>query len=171
MNVPPRFADVDDGVILYRRPCADPNRTVVAAQDRAEPDARFRPDFDVADQYGGRCNKRRRIDLRPLASIFDDHERCFARRARRTSPRCIATERRCAASRQRRVRSPTTRTIRQINYEYAGRTGHVHEVVEIGGRQLAKIGFDDRKIVYYFLDDVELDQTAKRGTFHDTEKA
>jgi hypothetical protein len=56
-----------------------------------------------------------------------------------------------------------------INYEYAGRTGHVHEVVEIGGRSLAKIGFDDRKIVYYFLDDVELDETARRGTFHDKE--
>jgi hypothetical protein len=56
-----------------------------------------------------------------------------------------------------------------INYEYAGQTGHVHEVVEIGGRELAKIGFDDRKIVYYFLDDLELDEAAKRGTFHDEE--
>jgi hypothetical protein len=56
-----------------------------------------------------------------------------------------------------------------VNYEYAGRTGHVHEVVEINGRELAKVGFDDRKIVYYFLDDLELDQTAKRGTFHDKE--
>ena len=56
-----------------------------------------------------------------------------------------------------------------INYAYAGRTGHVHEVVEIGGRSLAKIGFDDRKIVYYFLDDLELDEGAKRGTFHDAD--
>jgi hypothetical protein len=56
-----------------------------------------------------------------------------------------------------------------INYEYAGRTGHVHEVVEIGGRSLAKIGFDDRKIVYYFLDDIELDEGARRGTFHDAD--
>jgi hypothetical protein len=54
-----------------------------------------------------------------------------------------------------------------INYAYAGRTGHVHEVVEIGGRSLAKVGFDDRKIVYYFLDDLELDERAERGTFHD----
>lgn len=54
-----------------------------------------------------------------------------------------------------------------INYAYAGRTGRVHEVVEIGGRSLAKIGFDDRKIVYYFLDDLELDDTAERRTFHD----
>ena len=54
-----------------------------------------------------------------------------------------------------------------VNYEYAGREGHVHEVVEVGGRQLVKVGFKDRKIVYYFLDDLELDQTAKRGTFHD----
>ncbi len=55
-----------------------------------------------------------------------------------------------------------------VNYEYAGRAGHVHEVVVIGGRSLAKIGFDDRKIVYYFLEDLELDTTAQRGTFHDT---
>jgi len=54
-----------------------------------------------------------------------------------------------------------------VNYAYAGREGHIHEVVEIGGRSLAKVGFDDRKIVYYFLDDLELDERAKRGTFHD----
>jgi hypothetical protein len=54
-----------------------------------------------------------------------------------------------------------------VNYEYAGRTGHIHEVVEIAGRSLAKVGFDDRKIVYYLLDDLELDESAKRGTFHD----
>jgi hypothetical protein len=54
-----------------------------------------------------------------------------------------------------------------VNYAYAAREGHVHEVVEIGGRQLAKVGFPDRKIVYYFLDDLELDESAKRGTFHD----
>lgn len=56
-----------------------------------------------------------------------------------------------------------------VNYVYAGREGHVHEVVEISGRKLAKVGFDDRKIVYYFLDDLELDERAKRGTFHDTD--
>lgn len=56
-----------------------------------------------------------------------------------------------------------------INYTYAGRVGHIHEVVEIDGRQLAKVGFDDRQIVYYFLDDLELDDRAKHGTFHDTE--
>ena len=54
-----------------------------------------------------------------------------------------------------------------VNYAYAGKAGHIHEVVEIGGRSLAKVGFDDRKIVYYFLDDLELDASAKRGTFHD----
>jgi hypothetical protein len=54
-----------------------------------------------------------------------------------------------------------------VNYEYAGRTGHIHEVVTIGGRELAKVGFDDRKIVYYLLDDLELDESASRGTFHD----
>ncbi len=54
-----------------------------------------------------------------------------------------------------------------VNYVYAGREGHIHEVVEIGGRELAKVGFDDRKIVYYYLEDLELDRRAKRGTFHD----
>lgn len=57
---------------------------------------------------------------------------------------------------------------RKVNYEYAGREGHIHEVVTINGRQLAKVGFADRKIVYYLLADLELDDKAKRGTFHDT---
>ena len=56
-----------------------------------------------------------------------------------------------------------------VNYAYAQREGHIHEVVEIGGRQLAKVGFPDRKIVYYFLDDLELDTGATRGTFHDAD--
>ncbi|HEY8298505.1 MAG TPA: hypothetical protein VIG32_10860 [Candidatus Baltobacteraceae bacterium] len=56
-----------------------------------------------------------------------------------------------------------------VNYTYAGQTGHVHEVVTIGGRELVKVGFDDRKIVYYLLEDLDLDDTAKRGTFHDTD--
>ncbi|MEO9171398.1 MAG: hypothetical protein ABI278_09490 [Candidatus Aquilonibacter sp.] len=56
-----------------------------------------------------------------------------------------------------------------VNYEYAGREGHIHEIVEIDGKQLAKVGFKDRKIVFYFLDDLELDNSAKRGTFHDEE--
>lgn len=57
-----------------------------------------------------------------------------------------------------------------VNYEYAGKIGHIHEVVTIGGRDLAKVGFDDRKIVYYYLDDLELDAAAKRGTFHDADR-
>ncbi|MBV8688552.1 MAG: hypothetical protein JOZ59_00465 [Candidatus Eremiobacteraeota bacterium] len=57
-----------------------------------------------------------------------------------------------------------------VNYAYAGRTGHIHEVVRFGDQELAKVGFDDRKIVYYLLDDLELDQSAKRGTFHDRER-
>ncbi len=55
----------------------------------------------------------------------------------------------------------------EVNYRYAGQTGHIHEVVTIGGKELAKVGFDDRKIVYYLLDDLELDESAPRGTFHD----
>lgn len=58
-----------------------------------------------------------------------------------------------------------------VNYEYAGREGHIHEVVTIGGQELAKVGFDDRKIVYYLLEDLELDAGAKRGTFHDRKQA
>jgi len=58
-----------------------------------------------------------------------------------------------------------------VNYAYAGHEGHVHEVVEINGRRLAKVGFPDRKIVYYFLEDLELDERAARGTFHDTDVA
>ncbi len=54
-----------------------------------------------------------------------------------------------------------------VNYRYAGQTGHIHEVVTIGGKELAKVGFDDRKIVYYLLADLELDDGAPRGTFHD----
>ncbi len=54
-----------------------------------------------------------------------------------------------------------------VNYAYSGQIGHIHEVVEIGGRRLAKVGFDDRKIVYYLLEDLELDDSAARGTFHD----
>jgi len=59
----------------------------------------------------------------------------------------------------------------EVNYTYAGRAGHIHEVVEIDGRKLAKVGFDDRKIVYYFLEDLELDHSAKAGTFHDQDVA
>jgi hypothetical protein len=54
-----------------------------------------------------------------------------------------------------------------VNYRYAGKTGHIHEVVEIGGRELAKVGFDDRKIVYYYLEDLERDDGANKRMFHD----
>jgi hypothetical protein len=42
-----------------------------------------------------------------------------------------------------------------VNYTYAGRTGHIHEVVYTGGQELVKVGFDDKKIVYYLLADLE----------------
>jgi hypothetical protein len=54
-----------------------------------------------------------------------------------------------------------------VNYAYAGKGGNIHEVVSINGRELAKVGFPDRKIVFYFLEDLEMDTAAKRGTFHD----
>jgi len=55
----------------------------------------------------------------------------------------------------------------EVNYRYAGQTGHIHEVVTIAGKELAKVGFDDRKIVYYLLGDLEIETSAPRGTFHD----
>lgn len=63
--------------------------------------------------------------------------------------------------------APANPEYRAVNYTYAGQAGHIHEVVTVGGRQLAKVGFDDRKIVYYFLDDLELDDAALKRTFHD----
>jgi hypothetical protein len=54
-----------------------------------------------------------------------------------------------------------------VNYAYAGKIGHIHEVVTIGGRLLAKVGFDDRKIVYYLLEDLDIEEKAPRRTFHD----
>ncbi len=63
--------------------------------------------------------------------------------------------------------APSNPDYREVNYTYAGQEGHIHEVVTIAGRQLAKVGFADRKIVYYFLDDLELDEAARRRTFHD----
>lgn len=57
-----------------------------------------------------------------------------------------------------------------VNYAYSGKVGHIHEVVTIDGRELVKVGFDDRKIVYYLLEDLELDDRAKRGTFHDNDR-
>ncbi len=62
---------------------------------------------------------------------------------------------------------PGEQNYTEVNYRYAGQTGHIHEVVTIGGRELAKVGFDDRKIVYYLLADLELDDAATKRTFHD----
>ncbi len=56
---------------------------------------------------------------------------------------------------------------RAVNFAYAGKAGHIHEVVNIDGKELAKVGFDDRKIVYYFLEDLERDDDATKRTFHD----
>jgi len=54
-----------------------------------------------------------------------------------------------------------------VNYAYAGKTGRVHEEATIGGRRLVKVGFEDRKIVYYLLEDLEFDESVGRETFHD----
>lgn len=52
--------------------------------------------------------------------------------------------------------APDNEFYQPVNYTYANQTGNIHEVVEISGRQLAKIGYPDRKIVYYLLDDLEI---------------
>lgn len=54
------------------------------------------------------------------------------------------------------------------NYEYAGREGRIHETIEVAGRTLVKVGFEDRKIVYYYLEDLSMDESAERRTFHDS---
>lgn len=59
----------------------------------------------------------------------------------------------------------------EVNHRYAGKVGHVHEVVMIGGKQLAKVGFDDRKIVYHLLDDLELDSDAAFAAFRTGQSA
>ncbi|TAM78425.1 hypothetical protein EPN44_00475 [bacterium] len=43
-----------------------------------------------------------------------------------------------------------------VNFQYAGQQGHVHEIVVAGGRELAKVGFPDKRVVYYLLEDLEL---------------
>ena len=62
---------------------------------------------------------------------------------------------------------PENKEYTDVNYRYAGVEGHVHEVVTIGGRELAKVGFDDRKIVYYLLADLDIEAASPRRTFHD----
>ncbi|MDE2572568.1 MAG: hypothetical protein KGM44_08625 [bacterium] len=44
----------------------------------------------------------------------------------------------------------------EANYRYAGQEGHIHEVVTAGGRELAKVGFADKRVVYYLLEDLEV---------------
>jgi len=63
--------------------------------------------------------------------------------------------------------APDNPQYRAVNYAYAGVEGHVHEVVTIDGRELAKVGFNDRKIVYYYLEDLEMHQASPKRTFHD----
>jgi hypothetical protein len=51
---------------------------------------------------------------------------------------------------------PDTPGYTLLNYAYAGKEGHIHEIVRIGGKELVKVGFADRKIVYYFFEDLAL---------------
>ncbi len=79
----------------------------------------------------------------------------------------IATKRHCAERKRYRVRLRGGRITATSITATPASVGHIHEVVTIGGKELAKVGFDDRKIVYYLLEDLELDERGKRGTFHD----
>lgn len=156
-----QMRDVKDRVVLNRRSRADADRSVVAAEHRSEPDAGFLPDLDVADEDGGRRDERGGVDLGCFAAVTDDHVwKSYAMHRHNTPLRGVKATPNPA---------PGNPNYSEVNYRYAGVTGHIHEVVEIDGRQLAKVGFKDKKIVYYFLDDLELDQSAKRGTFHDEE--
>jgi len=51
---------------------------------------------------------------------------------------------------------PTHPLTTTIHLAYAGQIGRIHEVVTMQGQQLAKVGFADKRIVYYRLGDVEI---------------
>lgn len=152
---------VDHRVVLNGGTGADADRSVIAAEDGSEPDAGLLTDFNVADKDGRGGDKCGGMYLGSLAPVSDDHLwNAYAMHRHNTPLRGVKATPRPA---------PGNPNYSEVNYRYAGVVGHIHEVVEIDGRQLAKVGFNDRKIVYYFLDDLELDQSAKRGTFHDSE--
>ncbi len=156
-----QMRNVDNGVVLNRGAGADSDGSVIAAKDGSEPDAGFLTDFNVADKDGGGGDECGRMHLGSLAPVSNDHLwNAYAMHRHNTPLRGVKATPKPA---------PGNPNYTEVNYRYAGVVGHIHEVVEIDGRQLAKVGFNDRKIVYYFLDDLELDQTAKRGTFHDHE--
>ena len=58
---------VDDRVVLHRGALADLDAIEIAAQHGAEPDARTRPDDDVADERRGRGEEDVVRDLRGLS--------------------------------------------------------------------------------------------------------
>lgn len=64
---------MDNGVVLYGGASADANRSVISAQYRSEPNARFLAYLYIADKHGGRRYKSRRVDFRPLPAVLDDH--------------------------------------------------------------------------------------------------
>ncbi len=72
------LGDVEHRVVLDVRARADTDRAVIAPDDRAEPNTRFGPDLDVADEDGGRSDEGGMMDLRRLALVFDDHARSSA---------------------------------------------------------------------------------------------
>jgi len=123
----------------------DPNRSVVAAQNGSKPDARLSADFDVADQHGiGATNADGAIFGRlPRYSIIMDDASEIAASNLAPMHRHRTPLRGVKATPHPKPDDPNYTA---VNYAYAGRTGHIHEVVEIAGRSLAKVGFDDRKI-------------------------
>lgn len=153
-----------NAVVLNGGASADADWPIVAAQHRSEPNARFRANLDVADEHGRRRDKGTWVNFWPLSAILNDHAPPFANAPR--MHRHQTPLRGVKATPRPKAGDPN---YSDVNYRYAGQTGSIHEVVTMNGRELAKVGFPDRKIVYYFLDDLELDRSAKRGTFHDKE--
>ena len=52
-------------------------------------------------------------------------------------------------------RLPISEYYTELHERYAGQTGTIHDVLPVAGQELAKVGFPDRKIVYYLLQDLE----------------
>ena len=132
-------------------------------------------DFNVTDEDGGGRDECAGVDAWSFSPKLDDQAPSPSNRNDVTH--CPSNVRSLVP--EHRHRTPLRGTLviprpaendpdyTDINYRYAGKAGHIHEVVTIGGRELAKVGFDDKKIVYYRLVDLEIDDGAKKTTFHD----
>ena len=66
---------VEDGVVLDVCALTDPDLRLVAAQDRAKPDARTRLNHDVSDEDSGRRDVGVGVHVGPLAAELKFHGR------------------------------------------------------------------------------------------------